>query len=421
VVKVLHINTFHRAGGASLAASRLNNALNAVGLESNMLVAHYDGHKDDVVRIADSRWGKMRFWFRFILERLYFLPFEKDKSVRYAFSPAISGMDLSNHPMVLQADVIHLHWVNFGMLSIENIQDLLALNKPIVWTMHDMWAFTGGCHYSGNCRRYEQNCGKCPFLKNPHENDLSFKTLERKKESWLIHQKMAIVACSAWLAGVARTSRLFQQTSVINIPNPINTNTFKPIEKPAARTELGLNPEKSYILFAAAKVDSKLKGFSYLKEALSILQSIKPHIGERLELLVTGGGESLDDLPLVTHNLGFVKGEEKMVKIYSAATLFVIPSVEDNLPNTVMEALACGTPVAGFRTGGIPEMVDHQTNGFIADYTDPLSLAKGILWILENDPEGSLASAAREKVLKEYAETVIANRYLELYQRLVSS
>jgi glycosyltransferase involved in cell wall biosynthesis len=422
LIKVLHLSTFHLSGGAGLAATRLNRALNAHRVASTLLVGQGKGTEENVESLDEFFWGRQFFWGRFVAERLYFLPHEQNPAVRYSFSPAIVGADLADHPLVKQADVIHLHWVNFGLLSVRGIACLLALNKPIVWTLHDMWAFTGGCHYSGACTRFRSSCGQCQFLRNPGDNDLSHRRLQLKLQQWESNRRLSIVACSQWLATEARSSTLFRNRMVSSIPNAIDTVVFAPIDRDTALTELGLDVDKKYLLFAAAKVSSSLKGFDFLLEALRILCSLRPDQAQSLELLVIGGGDRslIESVPLKAHYLGYISGEANLARVYSAASVYVTPSLEDNLPNTVMEAMACGTPVVGFDTGGIPEMIDHQTNGFVATYKSSASLAEGIDWVLRHDTGGKLSMNAREKVLSEYDEQVVAAQYNRLYESLLN-
>ncbi len=422
MIKVLHLSTFHLAGGAGIAAARLNRALNKNGVRSGLLVAKTPVDEPNVSVLNDGVPGKFFFWLRFIAERLFFLPYERSPEVRYSFSPAVSGKDLTGHRLVKEADIIHLHWVNFGFLSIGDIGRLLSLGKPVVWTLHDMWAFTGGCHHSGECDHFMSSCGNCKFLKRPGEKDLSYGRLLLKKQLWKPGKGFKAVACSRWLGHRAQSGSLWQPSDVISIPNPLDTSLFRRVENFNQYAGLGLSAGKTYILFAAAKVSAKGKGFGFLHEALRILARKKPEAGQKLGLLILGAddGGALDDIPLEARFLGYIGSDEMLVKVYNAASLYVTPSVEDNLPNTVMEAMACGTPVVGFRTGGIPEMIDHKVNGYVADYKSPESLAEGILWVLENNTGGALSEAARQKVLREYDEKVVAARYHELYKSLLS-
>lgn len=421
MIKVLHLSTFHLTGGAGIAAARLNRALNRNGVQSRLLVAKTSVEEPNVCGLADRGQGKAFFWLRFVAERLFFLPYERSPEVRYAFSPAVSGENLTAHKLVKEADIIHLHWINFGFLSVGDIGGLLSLGKPVVWTLHDMWAFTGGCHHSGECDHFLSSCGNCKFLKRPGEKDLSYERLLTKKQLWKPRNAFMAVACSRWLAQKAQSGSLWRSSDVTSIPNPLDTSVFRKIENFTQYSDLGVPAGRVYILFAAAKVSAKGKGFGFLYEALRILARRSPEAGKKLGLLVLGSdnGGMLDDIPLETHFLGYISDDETLVKVYNAASLYVTPSVEDNLPNTVMEAMACGTPAVGFHTGGIPEMIDHKVNGYVADYKSPESLAEGILWVLDNNVGGVLSEAARRKALREYDEKVVAARYHELYQSLL--
>lgn len=421
MINVTHISTFHLSGGAAVAASRLNGALQANGVHSRLLVARLTEKNVNVYGLDAGLKGKSRFWGRFIMERLFFLPYEQSSDVRFAFSPAISGINITKNRLILEADIIHLHWVNFGLLSIDSIGDLLKLGKPVVWTLHDMWPFTGGCHHSGDCDHYINTCGHCKFLKRPGKSDLSYRRLERKKSLWSSSSSLTAVACSKWLEEKAGNSSLMTRFNVTNIPNPINTDIYKPSDKVKSRIKLNLSPDKDYILFAAVKVSARGKGFAYLKEALKLLVESNRFIKERTELLIIGSSkkDEIDDIPLTAHPLGYVSSEESLVDIYNAASVYVTPSLEENLPNTIMESLSCGTPVVGFRIGGIPEMISHLENGYVSDYKSPESLANGIQWVLEQNSDTRLSKAARVKVLKEYEQTVVAKKYIRLYETIL--
>ncbi|MBX2889524.1 MAG: glycosyltransferase family 4 protein [Saprospiraceae bacterium] len=396
---ILLLNTYTQ-GGAGVACRRLQTALQASGIAANLLTANDIGY----------HWP-------FYAERLSFVPFERDPSVRFAFSLANFGKNLSRHPLVRQADVLHLHWVNQGFLSLKNIHQLAQLGKPIVWTLHDMWAFTGGCHYSRGCERFKQTCGQCPFLKRPAPNDLSNRVWHRKKA--LFPKNIHFVTCSEWLAKVARSSGLLKDYPVTAIPNPIDTAVFKPstaAQRQTFRTERGISPDAHVLLFAAMKISEERKGFRFLLEALQTLKAQRPDI--RLEILVLGKSETetLAALPYPVHSLGLVSEQAKLVQAYGAADVFAIPSLEDNLPNTVMESLACGTPVAGFATGGIPEMVGHLKEGFVAPQGDSQALATGLVEILAGkSPLAAYREAARRKVELEYTHEAVAERYLKIY------
>ncbi|HRI61580.1 MAG TPA: glycosyltransferase family 4 protein [Saprospiraceae bacterium] len=403
-MNILLLNTYPH-GGAGVACRRLQSALQTSGVTANLLTSNEVG----------NRWP-------FYAERISFVPFERDKSVRFSFSLANFGKNLSHHPLVQAADVLHLHWINQGFLSLKNIRQLADLGKPIVWTLHDMWAFTGGCHYSRGCEHFKNECGNCPFLKSPAPHDLSNRVWRRKQA--LFPKNIQFVTCSEWLAGVARSSGLLRNYPVTAIPNPIDTAIFKPLteaERLAFRSKKGISPKARVLLFAAMKVSEERKGFRYLLGALQILKAQQPDF--QLEILVLGKAEpeALAALPYPVHALGLVQEQSQLVQAYGAADVFAIPSLEDNLPNTVMESLACGTPVAGFATGGIPEMVGHLQEGFIAPQGDSRALAEGVFEILEGKTGlDKYREAARRKVEANYSNAVVAKRYSLLYESVLA-
>ena len=424
-MKILLINTDDSMGGAAIAALRILSVLEEEkDIEARLLVQEKKRNRDDVTPIAQSWLDKKQALARFAAERLYFRLFEKSKEVRFAFSPANTGIDISQHPLIQDADILHLHWVNFGFLSIDSLKKLFGLGKPIVWTLHDMWAFTGGCHHSGDCENYQEHCGNClPYLRNPSPNDLSARVWQEKNQLFGNTAQLPpirIVGCSEWLANRARKSGLFKNLPVSTIPNPLDVNIFKPTAKVEARLKLNLPIDNKLILFAAAKVTVIWKGFSYFQEALQLLKA-KIDKPEEIELVILGeSDEALNKtLPFKTHALGRIADVEKIALIYSAADVFTIPSIQENLPNTIMEAMACGTPAVGFEVGGIPEMIEHQKTGYLATYKSAENFAEGIKWVLFEADAMVLANNARKKVLENYSQEVVKGRYLGVYGGMV--
>ncbi len=395
--KKLHIVllSYHDSnGGAGIAAGRLKVALER------------EGHRVDyIVREKASTSNAIKFgngvisWLKFIAERLFFLRFEKDKSIRFLFNPGVFGSDISRHPLIQQADIVHMHWVNFGFLSVSDIASLTQLNKPVFWTLHDMWAFTGGCHHSGTCENFQQNCGDCKFLKNPGANDLSHQLWKEKKNGFS-DKNLNIITCSDWLGGRAKQSSILGNHTIKTIPNTIDTEFFSP-----NANSLGLDSNKKYVLFVAMRVNAPAKGFHLLKEALQFLDPLTT------ELLIVGG-EMTDELPLKAHNFGQITDPAKMRDIYAAADVFVTPSLEENLPNTIMEAMACGTACVGFEVGGIPEMIEHKKTGYVAQAFDSADLATGINWCLASKTAGV---KSRERALELYNQTTVAQQHLAYY------
>lgn len=418
-MKILQINKSDSTGGAAVACLRLTKALLADNKDVNVLVQEKNNHDDFVKSTGESFFKKKINFLKFISERLFFLPYEKNAELRFAFSPADFGENISKNKLVKEADIIHIHWINQGFLSLRNIQQLLLLNKPVVYTLHDMWLFTGGCHYAGTCENYSVECGNCKFLKNPKPNDLSYKILQ-KKIKLFSSGNLHIIACSNWLANKAKQSTLLKNFPITSIPNPIDTKIFQPISKKTALQKWNLEPSKKYILFGSANIFDKRKGLIYFMEALNFMKLNMPKILENTECLVFGKmkHELNENFPIKVNSLGYLQHTEDIVKAYNAADVFVLPSLEDNLPNTIMEASACGTPTVAFNTGGIPEMIVHETTGYLSDYKSAESIAKGLQYVFEN--KTLLAQNARNFALKNYSSEVVAQIFNSFYENMSS-
>lgn len=415
-MKVALVNTYLH-GGAGIACERLMLALNSIGVDAKLLTSS-PNDKGNIQSLGS--WKTALSKAAFYAERLSFLPYEKSKAVRFSYSLANFGVDIRQHPIIQDADVINIHWVNQGFLSLKSLEQLGRLGKPIIWTMHDMWPFSGGCHYAGNCLNYKKACGNCQFfLKNPKNNDLSNKIWKQKQT---IYPKLRLAGAtpSAWLRDCAKESSLFKKIEVRAIPNPIDINQYKPIDKIAARTHYKLPLDKKLALFMAMKVSDERKGFKYFEESLQYLH--QQHQAEKsLELVVAGkaNAEDFAHLPYKVHYIGQLSGADAIMQAYNASDMFVIPSLEDNLPNTIMESLACGTPVVAFQTGGIPEMVKHQKTGYIASYKNAQELADGIHWLTQHHEP--LQVTCRQKVLNDYTFEIVAKKYQDLFQKMLNT
>lgn len=419
-LRVVHINNSDVRGGAAVAANRLNVALRNFGVDSSMLVQEAVSDAENIVQAGDGKLYKGKAFTRFVLERLTFLPYERNSVLRFAFSPANTGLDITKHPLVQEADIVHLHWINQGYLSLKSLKKLFDTGKPVVWTLHDMWPFTGGCHYSGTCLEFLERCSFCPYLRKPSKNDLSSRQFDLKKKLYR-DVKLHPVACSKWLRALSSESSLFRNKEVSAIPNPIDVDVFKPLDRAECRKSLGLPQDKKLLLFGAANVNDMRKGARYLFEALNILIDSFPVFKEKVEVMVFGkmSQDTKAGIQLGIHNLKYVSNIEELVKIYNAADIFVLPSLQDNLPNTVMESMACGTPVVAFSTGGVPEMVKHLHTGFLAESKNALNLATGIYETIFLSDMEQMRKNAREKVLAEYTSDVVARQYVEVYEKLL--
>ena len=397
-MKIVIINTSDRTGGAAVAAGRLGKALEQAGIQVDKLVR------------KDTWLNRFRFyWERLII----FLCNHLNRKNLFAVSIANTGTDLLGHPLVEEADIIHLHWINQGFLSLRDIERLVKLNKPIVWTMHDMWPCTGICHHARDCEKFQTECESCFFLKSKGK-DLSTSVFD-KKMSLYKDANITFVGCSRWLSGRAKKSYLLRGKAVRSIPNPIDTKVYHPMDQGMARELLGLPSGKRLLLFGALNVTDKRKGIDYLIEALRRMEK------QDVELVVFG--QVKDDIrglfPVPIHSMGYLSDESKIVALYNAVDMFITSSLEENLPNTIMESMACGTPCVGFEIGGIPEMIDHRVNGYVANYKDAGDLANGIQWVLEHEDRLALSDACVKKVQENYTEEVVAKQYTTLYEKLL--
>lgn len=420
-MKVLIISTYETHGGGSIAAKRLAMALNKTSdAEVKFLVDLAQTKDPQVTEVSNTKWKKrIRKWW-FILESILFLPFELSKKERYSFSTAYFGTDISKHPLVQEADILHVHWVNQGFLSHKNIRQLIELGKPIVVTMHDVWYFTGGCHYTRECPNFMQNCGNCILIKHAGENDLSRKAWNIKQELYAGSDKMKFVACSNWLADLGRSSSLLKPKDVSCIPNPIDISVFNRKDKTLSRQKFNLPEDKILILFVAVKVDNERKGYHYLSAALKNLFESDSPFKKDLEIVVMG---NVDDPALInfyfpTHFLGRLSNVDAIVSCYNAADLFVAPSLEDNLPNTLVESISCGTPAVAFNVGGIPDIIDHQYNGYLAAYKDTADLVNGIEWVLSQD-QAEISGNCLEKARNTFSEARVSPQFIDLYKSML--
>jgi glycosyltransferase involved in cell wall biosynthesis len=337
------------------------------------------------------------------------------------FSPAwLPGLAVDRLPEVRRADLISLFWVCGGYLSLKTMGRLLRLNKPVVWRLSDMWPFTGGCHYSFGCHRYEDHCGRCPQLSSSWEHDLSWLVMKRKKRWWQ-GQPLTVVCPSRWLAACARRSTLFREARIEIIPTGVDTGIFQPRDQAQARDLLQLPQDVPLILFGAINpLDDHRKGGRELAAALSILAQ-KAEC-EKLPHLVIFGTWRQPEIPGWTkpiHVLGRLGDDASLALAYAAADVFVAPSLEDNLPNTVIEAMACGLPCVAFNTGGLPDLIDAGENGYLAAPGDSKDLARGIAWVLADRAcRRNLGEKARAKVARGFDLADAAGKYEALYQEL---
>ena len=413
-MKIVILSTIDIGGGAARAAYRLHKGVQSVGIDSQMLVQTKYG--DDHTVIGPQT--KLQKGLAIIKPTLDSLPLQLyPKRNNVIFSPAILPNNIATKVTRLDPDIINLHWVAGGFLKPKTLKHF---NKPLIWTLHDMWAFTGGCHYDEECARYRESCGKCPVLVSSNNRDLSRWIWKHKYEAWK-DLDFIVVTTSRWLGDCAKASSLFHNKQVRVIPSCLDLSIFKPFNKQIARELLSLPQDKKMILFGAMNSTSdKRKGFQHLQSALQ--EMVNNKYGTEIELIVFGSSEQSDipNLGLKTHYFGTLHDDISLALLYNASDVLVAPSTQENLANTVMEALACGTPCVAFGIGGMSDMIEHKRTGYLAQPFDAEDLAKGIAWVIEDEERWQVLShQSRQKVEEEFAIESVAQRYAELYKEVL--
>ncbi len=412
---ILLLSTSSNSGGAAVAASRLMQALRKRGITVKMLVRDKQTDDGGVYSLNRNRCLRIVNWCRFVLERfLIFVANGFSRKNLFQVSVANTGTDISRHPWVREADVVHLHWINQGMLSIRDIESLLSTGKPVVWTLHDMWPATGICHYAGDCRQYQSSCGICPMQASHPLWNLASWTFGRKRRAGF--ERIFFVGCSRWIVSACEQSALLRSARFKSIPNPIDVSIFHPCDRVQGRKLRDIPQDRQVLLFAAAKLSDLRKGARFLVEACRLISQERDDV---VVLLMGSHAEELREaLPVPVYSLGYLSSAPEIAGAYAIADVFVTPSLEDNLPNTIMEALACGTPCVAFRTGGIPEMISHLETGYVASCASAEDLAKGILWVLNHPDKKKLSESCLQKVRRDYTEEEVARKYEEIYRSL---
>ena len=415
-MKVSIISSYDLNGGAARATYRLHKGLNKIAVDSQ-IVAQVKQSQD--LKVIGTRQasgiGQVKTGLRLTMDQLPLKFYSKRAKPR--FSPNWLPDNIISQVTQLDPDVVNLHWLGAGYMQIETIA---KFNRPIVWTFHDMWAFTGGCHYNQECDRYTASCGACPQLGSNKNWDLSRWIWRRKQKAWQ-DSNLTIVTPSKWLADCARKSSLFNDRRVEVIPYGLDLNVYTPINKRVARELLKLPQDKQLVLFLSLSATSdKRKGFHLMQPALQELA--RSGWKDKLEIIVVGADrpENPPEFGFESHYLGTMADDLSLALAYSAADIFIAPSIQDNLPNTILEAIACGTPCVAFNIGGMPDLLEHYSNGYLARPYEIDDLVRGIIWTLENEARSQkLSHRAREKAEQEFALEIQARRYESLFTEIL--
>lgn len=422
MTKVLIINTYINNGGAAIAARRLAEALSySEQVQVAMLTLHNNSYTDidklsfEHQSIVAKGERSIKERANFFLERLQiFLAngFRHDKI--FHISTALWGQDISNHPLVKWADIIHLHWICQGMVSLSSLEKLGKMKKRIFWTLHDMWPITAVSPHLSNPNIYES-----PW--NGKEKRL-VATVWLKKQSIYKTINPVFIGCSNWITEKAKESYLAKDYKSYSIPNPIDIELFSPQEK--------LFDNNFYLMFGAVKTSDERKGFSEILDTLKSLKENNCFYKYKIKIIVFGHLSNIAREDLKDYNVeevGFISSEEKMINLYQRASCLVVPSLYENLPNTIMEAMSCATPCIAYNIGGISEMIDNKVTGLISpspfDKNRNIpTLAENIIYLAnlyQNDRSvyDEMCKKAREKVVLKYSMPVVADKFIELYNK----
>jgi glycosyltransferase involved in cell wall biosynthesis len=392
-------------------------SLRKLGHDSRMLVAEKESTQESVVQFTprlDLTTRLKRGLRRRLIERT------QSELMERAPNTGVFTDDRNQHGSetlreILPTDVIHLHWVVRFVDYLLFFRDV-PKGHPLVWTLHDMNPITGGCHHACGCRRFTDHCGMCPQLPTRRPKDFSNAAWKRKSHAYrdLSQTRNRIVTPSRWLANEVRRSSLMSNLEVEVIPYGLDTEVFQPRDRLQARQMLGVPADAHVLLFVAQWLADSYKGMATLVEALAKLKDDR-----KLFLLVLGRGEAVEKSQIPSRFLGSITEDERLSFVYSAADLFLLPSLEDNFPNTALEALACGLPVVGSKVGGIPEIVREGETGILFGRGHAEALAQAIQRVLpEHEQLRRMSANCRNTVLKEYTLEIQAQRYLDLYDTL---
>ncbi|MGD2090361.1 MAG: glycosyltransferase [Candidatus Aminicenantes bacterium] len=422
-MNVLIINTFDIKGGAARAAYRLNKGFNRIGINSVMLVKEKQS-QDERVRqinpvIEDDALKELKIVDAI---RKNYIINNRTSISNTIFSLNYPGYDLTELEIVKKAEVINLHWVN-KFQSVESIYSIIKLGKPIVWTIHDENSFTGGCHYSAGCTLYKVDCKTCPQLADDPYH-LPYYNLKNKIDL-LGNKNITIVSPSKWLAKEAKESALFRYSTVVTIPNSIETDLYSPQNKEETKRKLGIGEHTVTILTAISGWQPRRKGFSHFLSAMrycSKNKKFKDFVRKNKLLLLCFGtpADEFIGLKIPFKSFGKVDCDKKLCDIYNASDIFVLPSLEDNLPNTMMEAMSCGIPVIAFNAGGMPDMIEDDLTGRLIPCGSDKKFAKAVQDLIFNDGKRStMGKKSRELIEKKYKLEDQAQKYAELFSRLL--
>ncbi len=403
-MKILHLSAASEQSGAGKATLLTHHALKNLGVESKILFQKTLIKETDIYSYHSINYLNA-------LKRLLFTTIERLQIIFYPnkkkqiFSPGLVGLKLRNNSLLIWADVIHIHWANQGFIDIKEIS---KWNKPVVWTLRDMWAFTGGCHYSFDCLRYRDKCGSCPVLASHRETDLSRLVL-RRKLNYLSDTAIQWVAISSWMKNQAEGSNILKDKNIVVVHSGVDSNAFKMKNKTQIRNKMGFKLKDKIILIGAGNLRESYKGFEYV---VSVLNKSDKDL-----IILTFGSNTFmkNEIPQQFIHYGYIKDEE-LNELYSLADLFFGPSVAEAMGKTFLEAQLCGTPVLCFNETGPADIVKHLESGYLARYKDTDDLLNGLQYCLN---KAWNKENIRQSAQEQFDINIIAQKYIQLYEKSI--
>ena len=418
-LKILSVNYSDSIGGASKAAYRIHCAVNALGADSKMFVKNKELIDESILELSDFHNTNISnriysYVQNKIKNKIQHYQWNKYPNRENVLLSDLRSVSLHGPLQKIDYDLLHLHWINFRFLD---LNELRKINKPVVWTLHDCWLFTGGCHYFNECENYRDSCGNCPLLHSNSADDLS-RRLWKQKNKILSSINIHIVTPSQWLADCVKNSSLLSRFPITVIPNCLDTEIYTPCEKKLTFKNRTDNGKKKILFGAMNATGDKRKGFDKLLESISILE--KTEIADKLEFLVFGADKPINELQtkIPIRYLGYLTDEQYIVAAYNEADVMVVPSLWEVFGQTASEAMSCGVPTVAFNCSGIKEVIVHKKTGYLAKSYSIEDLAKGIIWCLENNINKTLSRNARKRVEDNYTPDKVGEKYLKLYKEL---
>ena len=408
-------------GGAFKAAYRLHSALRREGIQAYLHVLRKESDDPSVLSIVQhTHLGTLIPRLAPSLDQLPIKVLCRQKPLIFStgWFGSINPIKL---PEVRDADIFVLYWITLGFLGINQIGKLLDTGKPLVWRLSDMWPFTGGCHYSGNCDRFLLRCGKCPQLYSNCSNDLSWILHRAKMKRWATGN-LTIVSPSRWMAAKAQSSPIFQDRSIRVIPTGVDCTLFRPIDRALARHVLNLPPNRLLVLFGATSaLTDPRKGIDKIAKLFACL-SAETHESDCLPgLVIFGTSQCPSAIPfsVQVYPMGVIHDEALLPLIYSACDIFIAPSREENLANSVLEAMACGLPILAYRIGGMLDAVVHGQNGLLFEITDDDGFVAGLAAMLsDNLMREKMADESRARAQARFSLIQQAHSYVDLFAEI---